>query len=204
MKSHAAVYAARRQLGLDDDTARDVYEQVTGKRSLRAMTERERQAVVSALRAKGFRRAAPSATDPASKYRPILRALWIAGWNLGVVRDRSDRAMESWILQSAGVDHPKWIWKTDNAHKAIEGLKAWLAREGCVDWHVRPFDPPCPDTPGYRIATAQWLKLGNASTREFWDTVAEIIGHELDFETEPTAEQWIDVMNRLGERIRAS
>jgi phage gp16-like protein len=46
-----AIHGARRRIGLDEDTYRDVLERVTGKRSLRAMNEAERRAVLDELNA---------------------------------------------------------------------------------------------------------------------------------------------------------
>ena len=47
------IHVACRDLGLDEDTRRDLQLVVTGKDSLKAMSEPELEAVVAALKAKG-------------------------------------------------------------------------------------------------------------------------------------------------------
>lgn len=58
------VHVGARELGLDDDTRRDLQLTVTGKASLAAMTEGEIGRVVDALKARGFR---PSAGPAGGK-----------------------------------------------------------------------------------------------------------------------------------------
>jgi hypothetical protein len=63
-----------------------------------------------------------------------LRALWVAGWNLGLVRDRTDRAMLAFLERQTGVSHTRFLKHPSDATAAIEGLKVWLARDGGVAW----------------------------------------------------------------------
>jgi phage gp16-like protein len=128
-----AIHGARRRIGLDEDTYRDVLERVTGKRSLRAMNEAERRAVLNELN--GDRPGATALlTGP---YAKKCQALWIAGWNLGVFRDRTDAAMLTFIKRQTGIENMAWLRDAGDAKKVIEALKSWIAREGDVDWHSR-------------------------------------------------------------------
>ena len=49
------IHVACRNLGLDEDTRRDLQLVATGKSSLTAMSDRELEAVVAALKARGFK-----------------------------------------------------------------------------------------------------------------------------------------------------
>ncbi|PWV97728.1 uncharacterized protein DUF1018 [Hoeflea marina] len=164
MTSIAAIHAGRKQLGLDENTMRDLYERVTGERSLRAMSCQQQEAVVSEFRRLGFGRTAP-------KYRRLLdgpfakklQALWIAAWNLGVVANREDKALLAFVKRQTGIDHVRFLRYPQDAAKAIEALKGWLARDGGVDWARRPtrYTGDHINLPQYRIALAQWEKLNN-------------------------------------------
>ncbi len=86
-----------------------------------------------------------------------LRALWIAGYDLGLVRDRSDRAMLSFLQRQTGVSHVKFLAPED-AHSAIEALKSWLRRGG-VGW---PADKDADPTALKRaVIDAQWQRLSS-------------------------------------------
>ncbi len=84
--STAAIHVAKRDLGLDEDTYRAKLTHITGKSSLKDMTEGERQKVLTVFRAEGFKPKSERRPDGrlklSGKYAPKLQALWIAGWNL--------------------------------------------------------------------------------------------------------------------------
>lgn len=63
-----------------------------------------------------------------------LQALWIAAWNLGVVEDRHDRALLAFVRRQTGLDHTRFLNDPKDGAKAVEGLKAWIAREAGVEW----------------------------------------------------------------------
>ena len=135
MTAIAAIHAARRQLGLDDDTARDLYARVTGKRSLREMSPAEQDRVVAELRRQGFTRASSGARKRLEgKYAAKLQALWIAAWNLGIVKNRDDKALIAFVERQTGLSHVRFLHHPGDAARAIEGLKGWMAREAGVEW----------------------------------------------------------------------
>lgn len=204
MSALAAIHVAKKQLGLDDDTYRAMLVRVTGKSSTRDMTEAERNRVVAELRAKGFK---AGSTGPRKKlegrYAAKLQALWIAGWNLGIVRDRTDEALIAFVKRQAGVDHVRFLYDPADARRAIEGLKGWLARAGKVDWWENDLLPEWLRCDGAKIAVAQWNILAAAGEvaravsafRQFVADVARPVDAMED-------RDWIPVMNALGERVR--
>lgn len=131
------VRAAARDIGLTDEALRDVYERTLGSRSASAATARDLGRVLDALRAAGWRPRAPArkgdrrplATPMARK----VRALWITAWNLGITDDSSERGLGRWILRQTGIEAMDWVGPA-TLGKVIEALKAWIGREGGVDW----------------------------------------------------------------------
>ena len=148
-RARRAIFAACRSAGIDDEARRDIGRQVTGKASLTAMTVAEMHAVLDALNRR--RRAGVLPRGPA---RAKLRALWLSGWHLGVVRDRTDAGLAAWLKRQSGLDAARWVTPADAA-RAIDALKAWLAREAGVGWGR--YDTPygAVDHPRARVLEAQ-------------------------------------------------
>ena len=220
----AKVHIAKKDLGLDDETYRGVLERVTGKRSAKGMGEAELTAVLDEFKRLGWqpqatgRSKASRATGP---YAAKLQALWIAAHNLGIVRNRDDKAMMAFLARQTGLSHARFLTDPTDARAAIEALKSWIAREGGVDW-IEPRNVE----PGYRIALAQWMKLreiGAVRPGRTWTGTearppegmlayaAKVIGRgwciintQGDRIDEWTAAEWVKVMNALGRKLRAA
>lgn len=158
-----AIYAGIRALGIgEEEDQRDLYERITGKRSLRQMSANEQEAVVKELRRLGFRPAG-ARRQLDGPYAKKLQALWIAGWNLGLVRNRDDAALIAFVKRQTGIEHTRWLRDPAAAEKAVEALKGWLARDGGVVWTVPQGHDWLKDH-GAKIAWAQWRKLHPAAT----------------------------------------
>lgn len=198
MSALSAIHVANKQLGLDEDTARDLYQRVTGKRSLREMNDRELQLIVSEQRRQGFQPADKGLHGPFAKK---LQALWIAAWNLGIVRDRRDGALLAFVKRQTGVDHTRFLLDAEEAAKAVEALKAWMTREAGVDWHQDIATAGWLQTSGAKVAVAQWQRLTVAKAvdpngfRKFVLENAKPLDQMLE-------RDWPAVMNQLGEMIR--
>ena len=210
MRALAAMHAGKKQLGLDDDTWRVMLMRVTGKSSARDMTETERNRVVEELRAKGFKPGFLPAskggrTRLEGKFVPKLHALWIAGWNLGVVRDRDDKAMIAFVQRQTGLDHVRFLHDPADAARAIEGLKGWLGRAAGVDWSDGNHLPAWLRCDGAKVALAQWRRLTPGDEHSVRASIAGF--RRFVMETARPIDQmqprdWIPVMNTLGERVR--
>ncbi len=200
--SIAAIHVAKRDLGLDDDTYRAKLANITGKSSVKDMTEVERQKVLTVFRSEGFKPKADRRPDGrlklSGRFAGKLQALWIAGWNLGIFQNRDDAALEAFVKRQTGLDAVRFCRDAADARKAIEALKAILAREGGVDWSaISEYAPLYRDADGYRIAKAQAKFLG--------DDLKEFEAAAYGISTLPDQRRlWVDVMNRLGARIRAA
>lgn len=208
MTALALINIGVKKLGIEIDDARDLYEAQTGKRSLREMSPEQHEAVFVELRRLGFKRSSNAARKRLEgKYAGKLQALWIAGWNLGVVDQRDDAALIAFVKRQAKVDHVRFLHDPVDARSAIEGLKRWLAREAGVDWTVGRLRPDWTQSNGYRIAVAQLeiLRRVHSDWRRY-RTLADAINITMGWQTTPAAVSdagWIKVMNAFGQAIRA-
>ncbi|RVN34516.1 gp16 family protein [Sinorhizobium meliloti] len=208
MRSLAAIHVAKKQLGLDDDTYRSKLTNITGKASAKDMTEDERQKVLTVFRDEGFA-VAENGRRPdgrpklTGRFAAKLQALWIAAHNLGIVENRDDAALIAFVKRQTGIDHVRFLKFPDDARKAVEALKAWIARVGGVDWSDGKLRPHYTRTDGYKIAWAQWRKLNPhaTSTSAFLAAVKELTGIPVD---QCSKDDWITVMNAFGRRVRAT
>ena len=201
-----AIFAGLKALGItEEDDRRALFERVTGQPSLRAMVASEHDMVEVEIRRLQGQNAKPTAKGNFSgAHAKKLQALWIGGWNLGLVRDRRDQALVAFVKRQTGIDHPNWVRDPELARKAIEALKDWLRRERGVmwgttngyDWLARPIA---------RIAWAQWQHLyPQASLLDltaFEAKVGAVIGRRERLAL-LGARDWQKVSNTLGTVIR--
>lgn len=152
----ATIHTLKARTGLDDESYRDFLQRETGRRSSKELTMPQARHVIDELRKLpgGDRSGSVAGLDG-----PIggkLRALWISGYNLGLVRDRSDAAMLKFLQHQTGVSHVRFLQTPRDSASAIEGLKAWFARDARVEW---PADSE--DVIGAKRAVleAQWRRL---------------------------------------------
>lgn len=211
MTALAAIHVAKKQLGLDEDTYRDVLVRATGKRSAGDMTPAEQDRALAEFRRLGFKPASKAASKRADgPYRKILQAHWIAMWNLGLIPDPSDVGLHGFVKRQTTLDHTRFLIDQEAASAVIEALKARMTRDAKVDWRHDRFLPDWTQSPGYRIAAAQFriLKERDAAFAGFAELqhwlirtaderpgCGNLVGRMLQ-------QHWIVVMNALGERIR--
>ncbi|MGO1161713.1 gp16 family protein [Brucella sp. C7-11G] len=213
MKSIAIINIAKNQLGLDEDTYRGMLHRVTGKVSLRFMSETEKQNVIEDLKQKGFDPSVKKTSKGArkrltGKYAAKLQALWIAGYNLGVVTNGSDEALIAFVKRQTKLDHVRFLHEPNDAYQAIESLKRWLNRAAGVSWAKDPLVPDWANQPHGQIVLAQWnllTKAGRTNDERLSETAWSICGYDskpLLNNLQP--KEWQAVMNALGMRIRGA
>lgn len=162
----STIHVLKAKAKFDDDTYRDfLARRANGKRSAKELTTSEAGRVIEDLRSTvGEAEIGGAVAGLDSAIGGKLRALWIAGYNLGIVRERTDRAMLAFLQRQTGVSHTRFLKDAQHASSAIEALKAWLERGAGVDW------PSGGDLAGLTederviaskraILTAQWKKL---------------------------------------------
>jgi len=131
----AQIHVAKSQLGLDDETYRDMLFTIARVRSAADLDWAGRKRVLDHLKAGGFKikrprkpaKAAPSrpmAQDPEAKK---IRALWIFLHELGAVHNPSEEALAAYVKRIAKVDALQWI-NGYQAETLIESMKKWAMR----------------------------------------------------------------------------
>ncbi|NTB04215.1 phage protein GemA/Gp16 family protein [Agrobacterium tumefaciens] len=207
-KTIAAIKIEQKKLGLDDFTYRAKLHILTGKTSTKDMTEDERRRVLVSLRGSSPP-ASPVRQDGrdgkrklSGKYLPKMRALWIACYNLGVIDDRRDSALEAFAMgrQLPNISDMRFVHKPEDAASIVEAMKGMLARAGVV-WADRLPCEPYEKSPGYKIARAQWAILHPAEPNAFWQAVTHIVTESISYRNLSDAE-WITVMNHFGPQVR--
>ena len=209
MSAIPAIHVGLKQLGIMEDDARDIYEQVTGQRSLRAMKPNQHEAVLGELRRLGFSKKKDK-TELAGDYAPKLRALWLSAWNLGIVRDRRDSALLSFLKRQTGIEHTRFLYYQDDARKVIEALKGWMANKAGVDFSIvsgKSYPGQMPahiNDPRCRVVMAQVRILQASGVLDPQTAprqlISLLIGHDdLD---DVSSKEWVAFQKKLGTKIR--
>lgn len=140
----AQIHIAKKQLGLDDDTYRQMLANLTGKRSCSDMVLAELYQVIRHLENVGFKKHRGTARRKRLQYSPksqgqiidVMRAVWIEMHKAGIVRDGSELALTRWAKRASsrrnggiGVDSLEWLERdTKLASQVLEDLKQWRNR----------------------------------------------------------------------------
>ncbi|WP_039760646.1 regulatory protein GemA [Bartonella queenslandensis] len=197
--SLAAIHMGKRALGLDDETYRALLFRLTGKQSAKDLSVSEQRLVMQEMRAYG---GGVTGKPLEGKYAKKLQALWIAGWNLGILRERSDKALLAFVTRQTGIDHIRFLRDSDDASKAIEALKGWLQREGGVDWRGKKHQDSWGRSSSICILCAQWKRFNEGCLFDgaaFHQSVMNVSGKALG---EMSGRDFIRVMNVWGRKIR--
>lgn len=127
----AQIHIAKAQLGLDDDTYRDVLWAVARVKSSKDLDWTGRKKLLEHFMSKGWKPSAPKkarASKPVADGQPgLVRSLWSELHAAGRVRDGSDQALGSWLAHNGWPERPEWL-DGRQLNRAIERLKKWLAR----------------------------------------------------------------------------
>ncbi|WP_244468056.1 regulatory protein GemA [Nitratireductor soli] len=205
MSAYAAIHVGLKQVGIEGEDKRDFYMRLTGKPTLTVMTSADHGAVLQELRRLGFKQHSKGSRPRLEgRYAKKLQALWIAAWNLGLVRSRDDKALLAFVKRQTGIDHVRFLRHPEDAAKAIEALKAWMTRGAGVEWRAPLGTPGWMARPAYRLALAQWAILEKADTLPQPGSLATFV-RATTGAPDPAAmtdAQWREVMNALGKRVR--
>lgn len=133
----AKINIGRQQLNLVEDDYRQMLFDATGETSLRQCDEGQLNRMLQLLKSKGFR---PMPKGRGGSPRPAqhpmarkARALWISLYQLGVVRNSSEVALEAFAKRQLGCEKLVWARQSDG-NKLIEALKAMGEKKG---WRMR-------------------------------------------------------------------
>lgn len=206
----ASIHVLKKQAGMDEDTYRDFLQREAGVRSAKDLSVTQAGRVIERLKeaagqGSGVKGAVAGLDGPVGSK---LRALWIAGYDLGIIRDRADRAMLKFLEKQTGVSHVNFLREPRAGTGAIEGLKSWLARQGKVEW---PADSADIVANKRAVLNAQWMRLIELGDVEPWVSHAplslldqyafKVVGMNGWNFFEPC--HYDQVQNALGRRMRA-
>lgn len=119
------IQVAKRQLGMDDATYREMLLSVAGVASSKECTPRQLDAVIEHLKRCGFQPSTPF--SPVDPQVAKLESLWRELHTCGVVRSPTRQSLNAYVAKVARVDDVAWL-STAAASRVIEQLKKWLAR----------------------------------------------------------------------------
>ncbi|MBD8890169.1 regulatory protein GemA [Roseibium litorale] len=203
MSDLAAIHVLKKKARLDDDSYRDLMARETGKRSAKDLTPAERRTFITVLN--GLSGGAQTTSRTSGKYEAKLQALWIAGYNLCVVHQRSNAAMRSFLKRQTGLDHSRFLHNEADALKAIEGLKVWIRRATGNDGLFKTEQglPRLYNDPRFQVVTHIWselVKLDRLPAANLTVFLQAETGQEWPEHIEQG--QWIDLQNKLGQLLR--
>lgn len=136
----AKIHIAKKELGLSDDLYRSILQTRYKKDSAAKLSRFEAGDLVEHFKGQGFKvkrikktslPANPASTASPSYEEPMMRkivAIWITLAQAGVVKNGSDKALQSYVKRMTGVENLAWCGGRD-LYLLIEGLKKWAKRE---------------------------------------------------------------------------
>ena len=133
------VRAACNERGLDEDDRKALVLEVTGKASLGDCEPDEVRAVARAVLARGMpahkRYRANNLSDHpavAARQKKIL-ALWLVLYDLAIMDDNSDAALNAFVRRHSRVDSLRWL-NVRQADRMIDRLKAMIEQRVTIYW----------------------------------------------------------------------
>lgn len=135
----AQIHIARKDLGLDEDTYRQMIATVTrGKaRSCRDCSLGDLYSLLAHLKQRGWKNNRRKYSPPArGKVIDVMRAVWIQMYQDGIVGDGSEAALSAWVERQTskmnggmGVAELEWLERDPKmAARVLESLKKWYKR----------------------------------------------------------------------------
>lgn len=202
MNPSAKIHVLKGQANLDDDSYRDLLERETGQRSSKGLSGQQRLTVITALE----KLAPPPETQRATGiYAKKLQALWIAGYNLGVIHNRTDAAMMTFLKRQTGLDHMRFLQDAKDANKAIDALKLWIRRTAGSDnlFHKDKGEPPLYNDYRFQVCVHIWSRLIAKDAAPAGKLTSYLSGKTGREEPETLSDsEWIVVQNDLGKLWR--
>lgn len=125
----AKIHIAKKELCLDDDTYRQLLQEVGGVTSSKDLTEQGMTKVLERMRQAGFKpKSKPQSRALADDNQSrMIRGLWLQLHELGAVRSPDESALAAFIKRMTGTDALQWL-SGRKASVVIEHLKKWRQR----------------------------------------------------------------------------
>lgn len=122
----AQIHIAKKQLGLDDDTYRDVLDRITGQRSARGLTDRAKLDLLTEFKRMGWK-GGSHRRKSGKAYVRLVFALWSQLKRDGLWQNPDVSSLRAFVKKMTGCDDPDWL-SFDQATVVIEALKKMKER----------------------------------------------------------------------------
>jgi uncharacterized protein YukE len=122
-----AIMAACKRQGVDNETRRAAQKRITGKNSMTDMT------VAELIRLRDHFNRGWNGPKSQRPHVGKIRALWWSLYWIGAIERVDDEALNAFVKRQAHIQHINFL-DHRGAMPVIEGLKAWLEREGVMWW----------------------------------------------------------------------
>jgi len=131
-KELAVIHIAKSELGLDDETYRDLLYEWTGEKSSADLDKEGRHEVIEAFKKMGFepeseREERLSIEDDDKPQVQKIKQLWLKLHEVGAVTNPSLESLNAYVQRMTEVDRVQWLG-TQDAVMVIEALKGWYSR----------------------------------------------------------------------------
>lgn len=202
------VHIAKKALALDEDDYRQILRDEAKVSSAAKASKKGLERVITRFRALGWQDAprkggARRATSPMAKK---ARALWISLYQLGVVHNRKEQALEAFAQRQLGSERMVWANQRE-ADKLIEALKSMATRAGWrqVDENGKPLSIYLL-TEGLCQAIVSKLKEADEIPQNWSlsDAAFRLCGVELGLDGPTSAEGYRELAEQLGAKLRAA
>lgn len=205
----AKINIARSQLGMVEDDYRQLLFDTTGRISLKECDDRQLDAMVEAMKSKGFR-PMPKAGGKHAAQHPMARkarAMWISLHQLGVVHNPSEHALEGFAKRQLKCE--KLVWADQRqAFRLIEALKDMGAKKGWLQCDPATGKPCGPEKLKENLCLAILKRLqDHGGARMDWglhDAAWKLCGIENAKECGWTASDYEGLAKGLGAKLRAA
>lgn len=130
-----AIHVLKGQAGISEGDYRQHLKERFRVFSSKQLSEAQAGVLLDDLRSlsgAGAKKPRTSATRASGQFAPVLQALWLAAHNLAVIENPDDAALLAFVKRQCKVDHDRFLTDGAEAAKAIEALKAMIAREAGV------------------------------------------------------------------------
>lgn len=123
----AKIHIAKKELGLDEDTYRDILWAVCRARSAAELDRAGRARLLNHFRYLGWTPGISRAKSSGSAKDRKIWSLWYQLRDAGLIRYASARALRAEVRKLTGCDDLKFCTEAQKSH-VIECLKKWLER----------------------------------------------------------------------------
>lgn len=130
----AQIHIAISQLGIEDETYRQLLHGMFGVDSSSKLNTKQRGELIANLKRKGFKPKTAQGTPVRTSDDPqikMIRGLWLELHDLGKVYNRDEAALQRWVQRQTKVARLEWL-NGKQINTVIESLKEWRDRPQAV------------------------------------------------------------------------